>query len=145
MSDLLNATMTLMDFTRVRILNLLLERECCVCEVMQSLDITQSKASHNLRILHEVGFLKLVEDKPWSLYSVDREGKLFSHMIKVVKKAQVDNKVLASDIERLQVAKRVGVEKVEKLASQGCGFCTVCKPDCPQYKLRAEIMQEEKQ
>jgi ArsR family transcriptional regulator len=142
MSDLLKATMALMDFTRIRVLNLLLERECCVCEVMQSLDITQSKASHNLSILYQVGFLKLMENDLWSLYSVDREGKYFDHMIKVVKKAQVDNEVLVSDIERLKVAKRVGVEKVQKLAAQGCGFCTVCKPSCPQYKFRAEIMQE---
>jgi len=141
-SDLLNATMTLMDFTRVRMLNLLLVRECCVCEVMQSLDITQSKASHNLSILHQVGFLKQVENDPWSLYSVDREGKLFEHMIKIVEKAQVDNEVLASDIERLEAARRIGVEQVERLVSQGCGFCAVCKPSCPQYQFKAEIEKE---
>lgn len=142
MSDLLKATMTLMDFTRVRILNLLMERECCVCEIMQSLEITESKASHNLRILHEVGFLKMVENDLWALYSVDRGGKFFDPMIRVVSKAQVDNEVIASDVERLKVAKRVGIEKVSKLASQGCGFCAVCKPSCPQYKFRAEMMQE---
>ncbi len=41
----------LSDETRLRISSLLLERECCVCEVMQALDISQTRASRNLRHL----------------------------------------------------------------------------------------------
>jgi ArsR family transcriptional regulator len=39
MRDLVEAAKALADETRLRILNLLLERECCVCEVMQVLEI----------------------------------------------------------------------------------------------------------
>ena len=45
--------------TRVRTLSLLMERECCVCEIMQALDISQSRASCNLGILQNAGFLKV--------------------------------------------------------------------------------------
>jgi len=48
----------LSDETKMRVLNLLLERECCVCEVMQALEISQSKASRGLTTLHDAGFLK---------------------------------------------------------------------------------------
>ena len=42
MRDLVKAIKALSDETRLRILNLLLEQECCVCEVMQALDISQT-------------------------------------------------------------------------------------------------------
>ena len=58
MQDLIKAMKALSDETRLRILNILLERECCVCEVMQALDISQSRASRNLGILQEAGFLR---------------------------------------------------------------------------------------
>ncbi|MCX6702705.1 MAG: metalloregulator ArsR/SmtB family transcription factor, partial [Candidatus Wolfebacteria bacterium] len=48
----------LSDETRLRILNVLLERECCVCEVMQVLDLTQSRTSRHLITLCDTGFLK---------------------------------------------------------------------------------------
>ncbi len=100
----------LSDETRLRMLNLLLERECCVCEVMQALEISQSKASRGLSALYDAGFLKLKKDGLWSLYSIDREGikGYQSQLIKAVKEALNDNKVAASDKERLKKAERIG-------------------------------------
>ena len=43
MRDTIKAFKALSDETRLRIMNILLERECCVCEVMQALDISQSR------------------------------------------------------------------------------------------------------
>jgi ArsR family transcriptional regulator len=62
MREFVKAFKALSDETRVRILKLLLERECCVCEVMQALDISQSRASRNLGILHDAGFIKARRD-----------------------------------------------------------------------------------
>ena len=45
-------------------LNLLLERECCVCEVMQVMEISQSKASRILSALYDAGLLKSEERRP---------------------------------------------------------------------------------
>jgi ArsR family transcriptional regulator len=96
--------------TRIRILNLLLKRECCVCEVMQALGISQTRASRNLNALHDAGFLKLRKDGLWSLYSIDREGmrSYLPNMLEAVTKALKGNKIAASDSERLQKAERVG-------------------------------------
>ena len=74
MRDLIKSLKALSDETRLRILNVLMERECCVCEVMQALDISQSRASRNLAALYDAGFLKLRKDGLWSLYSIDKDG-----------------------------------------------------------------------
>ena len=106
----------LSDDTRLRILNVILERECCVCEVMQALQISQSKASRGLTILYDAGFLKQRKDGLWSLYSVDTEMKDYlSELTGAAKKALKDNKVAAQDRKRLQKAARVGPSCVGKL------------------------------
>ena len=118
MRDLIKAFKALSDETRLRILSLLMERECCVCEVMQALDISQTRASRNLSALYDAGFLKLRKDGLWSLYSIDREGmkEHFSQLVEAVKKALEGNKVVAQDRERLKKAERVGPACVRQLA-----------------------------
>lgn len=110
MRDLIKALKALSDETRLRILSLLLERECCVCEVMQALDISQTRASRNLSALYDAGFLKLRKDGLWSLYSIDREGmeEYYSDLVDAVRKALEDNKLMDTDRERLRKAERVG-------------------------------------
>ena len=122
MHDLVKAMKALSDETRLRILKLLLERECCVCEVMQALDISQTRASRNLGALYDAGFLKLRKDGLWSLYSIDREGMrgYLPNILEAVTKALEDNKVAASDSARLQKAERVGpgcAKKIPKVNS----------------------------
>ena len=114
MRDLVKTFKALSDETRLRILNLLLERECCVCEVMQVLGISQTRASRNLNILYDAGFLKLRKNGLWSLYSVDREAKQvhLSELIKAVRKGLEGNEAVALDRERLKKAERVGVKQV---------------------------------
>ncbi len=121
MRDTLKAFKVLSDETRLRILNLLLERETCVCEVMQALEISQSKASRGLSALYDAGFLKLRKDGLWSLYSLDREGIKYyqSQLVEAVKEALKDNKIAALDKERLRKAERVGPSCVGKVCSSG--------------------------
>ena len=117
MQYLVKAFKVLSDETRLRILNLLLERECCVCEVMQALDISQSRASRNLSALYNAGFLRLRKDGLWSLYSIDKEGmkKNLSELVEVVGKTLEGNEVVSLDRERLQGAERVGPSCVRKI------------------------------
>ena len=117
MRDVVKSFHALSDETRLRILNLLLERECCVCEVMQALDISQTRTSRNLSVLYDAGFLKLRKDGLWSLYSIDRGGtrEYFSNLVEAVTKALEGNEVAALDRERLQKAERVGPSCAEKM------------------------------
>ena len=110
MRDLVKAFKALSDETRLRILNLLLERECCVCEVMQVLDISESRASRNLSALYDAGFLKLRREGLWALYSIDREGleEHYTNLLEGVKKALDGNETALLDLQRLRSAKRIG-------------------------------------
>ena len=96
------------DQTRVRMLALLMERECCVCEVTQALDISQTRASRNLRVLYNAGLLKLRRSGLWSLYSVDKEG-LPAHsrrLVEAIKQGLEGNEIIVQDRTRLKTVKR---------------------------------------
>ena len=118
MRELVKAMKALSDETRLRILSLLLERECCVCEVMQALDISQTRASRNLSALYDAGFLNLRKDGLWSLYSIDEEGMkpYYADLVEAVRKGLEGNELVAQDRKRLKVAKRVGPGCVQKCA-----------------------------
>jgi ArsR family transcriptional regulator, arsenate/arsenite/antimonite-responsive transcriptional repressor len=89
--------------TRVRILLLLLHRECCVCEVSQALDISQTRTSRSLKALYEAGFLKLRKMGLWSQYSIDKEvlPPPLRKIIEAIGKAMEGNPVIARDRQQL--------------------------------------------
>lgn len=116
MNQTIKAMKALSDETRLRILNLLLERECCVCEVMQALDISQTRASRNLNILLSAGFLQMRKDGLWSLYSIDAEGmgETLSRLLEGVKASFSGNSLAQADRERLREAERIGPKCVRR-------------------------------
>ena len=117
MRYLMKAFRSLSDETRLRILRLLVERECCVCEVMQALDISQTRASRNLGILEDAGFVKSRRDGLWVVHSIDEEGmkKYSAELVEIIKGALEDNAVVTLDRERLRKAVRVGPGRVERV------------------------------
>lgn len=117
MRDLVKLYKVLSDESRLRVLNLLLERECCVCEVMQALDISQSKASRILSALYDVGILKLHRDGLWSLYSIDWDGMdtRLKDIVEATTRAFQENRVMIADRKRLRKAERVGPGCVKKM------------------------------
>jgi len=117
MREMIKVYKALSDESRLRVLNLLLERECCVCEVMQASEISQSKASRILSTLYDVGFLKLRKDGLWSLYSIDWEGMgvHLKDIVEATRRAYEGNKQMEVDRERLKTAERVGPGCVNKV------------------------------
>ena len=108
MRDLVKAMKALSDETRLRTLSLLLERECCVCEMMRALDISQSKASRSLSALYDAGFLRLRRDGTWAFYSIDETKEFYPELIGGVRKALEGNKIVEADRDRLRKAERLG-------------------------------------
>ncbi len=70
MGTLTDVLKALSDETRLRILNLLYERELCVCDVMETLQITQAKASRHLIYLKNAGLVKDRKQAQWIYYSM---------------------------------------------------------------------------
>jgi len=108
----------LSDETRLRILNLIIEQECCVCEVMQTLNISQTRASRNLSQLYNAGLLILRKEGLWSLYSVDRQKvePFTASLLGVITEHFDSMPVFKKDRENLKQAVRVGVDN--------------CRPPC---------------
>ena len=116
MRDLIKVFKTLSDETRIRILKVLLEKECCVCEVMQALYISQSRASRNLGILEDAGFVKSRRDGLWIVYSIDEQtvNSYVVSLIEMLRASLVNEEIILEDRERLSRAVRVGPRAIGK-------------------------------
>lgn len=134
MKELLKIHKVLSDESRLRVLNLLFEGECCVCEVMQTLDFSQSKASRILTALHDAGIVTFRKEGLWSLYSLDREGMspYLLDIIEATRKGFEDDTRMADDRERLKTAERVG---------PGCGNNT-CRTEAQTGTVAVASSQE---
>lgn len=69
----MNVLKALSDETRLRILNLLYEKELCVCDINESLDIIQTKASRHLSYLKKAGLIVGRKQAQWVYYSIIKD------------------------------------------------------------------------
>nr|WP_315024335.1 metalloregulator ArsR/SmtB family transcription factor [uncultured Aminipila sp.] len=75
MDNIENVLKALSDETRLRIINILYEKELCVCDITETLKITQTKASRHLGYLKNSGLLVDRKQAQWVHYSLsDNEG-----------------------------------------------------------------------
>ena len=71
MKDVARFLKVLADETRLQMLWLLLnEPEICVCDILEALEITQSKASRHLATLRHAGLVTDRREAAWSYYSL---------------------------------------------------------------------------
>lgn len=61
------------DENRLLILELLKGEERCACNLLETLNITQSTLSHHMKQLNDVELIKTRKDGKWSYYSINRE------------------------------------------------------------------------
>ena len=61
------------DSTRIKILYTLLDREMCVGELVEELNINQSAISHQLRVLRQSDLVKFRKEGKTVIYSIDDE------------------------------------------------------------------------
>lgn len=59
------------DSTRIKILYALANSELCVCDIWQTLGLTQSAVSHQLRILKQMRLVKYRKEGKTIYYSLD--------------------------------------------------------------------------
>lgn len=65
----------LADKTRLTILALLKEREMCVCDIVDALEISQPNASQHLRKLKSAGFVTETRKGQWVYYALTINDK----------------------------------------------------------------------
>lgn len=103
----------LADETRLRILNLLVRGELCVCEIMAVLDIGQSKASRHLAYLRNVGLVDDRRNGVWMYYTLAApEGVTHQRILEWLAEAATELPQAAADLKTLQRLRP---------RTQGCG------------------------
>ncbi|APV45210.1 ArsR family transcriptional regulator [Dehalogenimonas formicexedens] len=124
MRDLIKVFKALSDETRLRVLNLLIHRECCVCEVVQVLGISQTRASRSLSQLYDAGLLDRRSEGLWIIYSLASELKedYRSLVVKAVGEALGGNPAADKDLKRLAVSQRL-CPPADGTPSQQSGVC----------------------
>jgi ArsR family transcriptional regulator, arsenate/arsenite/antimonite-responsive transcriptional repressor len=91
------------DATRLRILNLLLEGEVCVCDLCSILDEIQPKVSRHLAYLRRVGLVTVRTEGKWKYYSVAKHPKgLQRTLLSCVKSCLREMDELRDDLDRLR-------------------------------------------
>lgn len=83
MKTLVVTMKALSDETRLRIINLLFVKELCVCDIMETLQITQAKASRHLIYLKNAGLVTDRKQAQWVYYSIarDEESKFIDALV----------------------------------------------------------------
>ncbi len=71
--DFIEIFKALGDENRIRILNLLMREELCVCEIETMLGMTQSNASRHLNKLKNAGIITSDKKSQWVYYGINNE------------------------------------------------------------------------
>ncbi|MGQ9470803.1 MAG: ArsR/SmtB family transcription factor [Candidatus Aminicenantales bacterium] len=73
MISTLNILNGLANDNRLQMFLILLDRDFCVCELQEILNMEQSRLSHQLRLLKFYGLVEAKQDGRWIVYSVSEE------------------------------------------------------------------------
>lgn len=109
MQRLIKVLKALSDETRLRILKILQEKDSlCVCEIMQALDISQTRASRNLGILKDAGFVTDRREGVWAYYSINRKkvNEYHHDIMRLLQRWLNDDETIKKDKERLKKVTR---------------------------------------
>lgn len=105
-ADPVNVFSAFADETRLRILNLLCERELCVCDICEVLDAIQPKVSRHLAVLREAGLVRVRREKKWKFYRLaDARSPLEATLLGCVSSCLSAIDILADDRRRLDSKK----------------------------------------
>ena len=69
------------DFTRLRVLHLLIHKELCVASLVASLEVPQPRVSQHLKVLRSAGLVKERKAGKWRFYSLAKPSSRFHNQI----------------------------------------------------------------
>jgi len=102
MSDAVQLFKALADETRLRILHLLCRRELCVCQIVEVLEIGQSKASRHLATLRHAGLVTDRREGLWMYYSLSNPSvELQRQVVEWLRQAEGEVPMGAADLKAL--------------------------------------------
>ncbi|MBQ6447547.1 winged helix-turn-helix transcriptional regulator [Cytobacillus oceanisediminis] len=73
------------DKTRLSMVGMLMIHDCCVCEFVDVINMSQPAISQHLRKLKDAGVVKEQRKGQWVIYSLDQQNKYFSMVSDILK------------------------------------------------------------
>ncbi|MDQ6598036.1 ArsR family transcriptional regulator [Bacillus salipaludis] len=73
------------DKTRLTIVGILKQRECCVCEFLEIFNTSQPSISQHLRKLKDAGLLKEERRGQWVYYSLNHQSEFYDLIDEILK------------------------------------------------------------
>ena len=73
MTDLAEFFKALADETRLKILEMVSQKDMCVCEIIENFGLSQPAVSHHLKILRQAGLVNSSKKGRWIYYSINEE------------------------------------------------------------------------
>ncbi|MDA8235671.1 MAG: metalloregulator ArsR/SmtB family transcription factor [Clostridia bacterium] len=111
------------DETRLKIIRMLSEKEMCVCEIIDQLELSQPAVSHHLKILRQAGLVKDSKEGKWVFYTLE-EGALIEY-------SEEFNKIFAQPIrESLSLGTRPSKIRTD---------CSVCEKLMAKHEAFEEV------
>jgi ArsR family transcriptional regulator, arsenate/arsenite/antimonite-responsive transcriptional repressor len=93
----------LADESRIRLLNLLLEREICVCELGEALGLPQPRISSHLIYLKRAGLVTMRQEGKWRYYAIPNNlNGVRATLLRCVQSSLREIPVLRRDLARLR-------------------------------------------
>ena len=110
MKKITNIFKALSDDTRLRVVKLLQERELCVCELMQVLDMSQPRISRHMSVLKNAGLVEDRREGKWVHYSLRNgvENKEINVILQTLSRLAADHPLVQVDRRKLKRAIRLG-------------------------------------
>jgi ArsR family transcriptional regulator, arsenate/arsenite/antimonite-responsive transcriptional repressor len=98
----------LSDPNRIRIVKMLEERELCVCEVREVLDLSSSTVSKHLSILRDADLIVDAKDRKWVNYRLNDcpESALVRGQLGLMQNSFNDDEQVRSDRKKLHMVDR---------------------------------------
>jgi len=73
------------DKTRLTMIGLMIHQECCVCEFVEILDMSQPSISQHLRKLRDAGLVRERRKGKWIFYSLNKESEAYPLLEAIVR------------------------------------------------------------
>ena len=94
---------SLSDETRLRILHLLLYGELCICDLIEVLELSQSKVSRHMAYLKHSGLVNDRREGVWIYYSLkEPQSKIHEYQIRCIRDCFEEYELFKKDVLRLK-------------------------------------------
>ena len=112
--DYVNVFKALSDPNRIRIMKMLSERELCMCEVREMLNLSNSTVSKHLTILRDANLLLDSKDGKWVNFQLNdkSEQKFIRSVITLIKNSFEDDEAVQDDSKKLHRVDRIKICKL---------------------------------